>query len=136
MKRHTDLKVFTLLALLLVLAACGTVGQTGPAASAAQGVPWYQDIQNWTPYQRANFFMATWEAQKADYDAMNAMPNKSPALLDLLKIKYQVLEQSRVPVRTYVASVKDGGLPDAAIEQQIIGWLRQLQLQALQKTGG
>ena len=125
-----------LLAMVMVLAlsisGCGTIGQTGAGAAgaSAQGVPWYQDIQNWTPYQKANFFMDTWEAQNADYKAQNSIPNKSEDLIKILKVKQQVLEQSRIPVRTYVASVKSGGTGQQ--EQEIIVWLKQLQTLALQ----
>jgi hypothetical protein len=123
-----------ILVVLVVMAGC-TVGQTGPtgagaAGAAAQGIPWYEDIKNWTPHQKANFFMEAWEAQLADYKAQNAIPNKSPDLVKILNVKQQILEQSRIPVRQYVATVKGGQV--GGNEMEIITWIRQLQTLALQ----
>jgi hypothetical protein len=115
---------------MLAVSGCGTMGQTGPGSATAQGVPWYQDIENWTPYQKANFFMDTWEAQLADYKAQNGIPNKSPELIKMLKVKQQVLEQSRLPVRAYVFAVQAG--TPVQNEQEIVAWLRQLQTLMLQ----
>jgi hypothetical protein len=140
MKRLSQYRVILgLFAWVLLFAAmamsqgCATIGATGPDAAGTTGTPWYMDIQSWTPYQKANFFNDTWQAEKANYDAANAIPNKSEALKRMLETKQQILEVSRVPIRTYATSVKAGGAPDPAVEMQIITWLRQLQAQALQQ---
>jgi hypothetical protein len=125
----------------LILLIAGMVGsmslqscapnQAGSRQAAMQSVVWYQDVKNWTPNQRANFFMDLWSEEKATYDAQNALTPKSADLIALLKVKQQILEKSRIPIRSYVTLVKSGGVPDAAMEQQIISWLRQLETQAL-----
>lgn len=92
-------------------------------------VSWDSDIHNWVPEKRANFFMKTWLAEKANYDAMNAIENKSEALIKTLKVKRDILEKSRLPIRTYVSLVQAGGSPDADSEQLIIDLLRQMQRQ-------
>jgi len=122
--------VLVAMVLMLAVSGCVTTGQTDPGATTAQAVPWYQDVQNWTPYQKANFFMDTWEAQLADYKAQNAIPNKSPELIKILKVKQQVLEQSRLPVRAYVSALQAG--TPVQNEREIIAWLRQLQTLMLQ----
>jgi hypothetical protein len=107
---------------------------TAPSTSGSIAEPWYIAYQSWTKEQKADFFMEMWMQQEADYKTMNAYPNKSEALIKALKVKREVLEQSRVPLRTYATIVKGGGTPDAAMEQQIVAWLTQLQLNFL--TGG
>jgi len=86
-------------------------------------------IGDWNSYQKANFFMTTWMSEKSAYDAMNALENKPDNLIKVLEAKQKVLEGSRIPIRTYVTLVNQGGIPDAGVEQQIIDWLRQLQLE-------
>lgn len=93
--------------------------------------PWWETIPNWTSKQKANFFMETWRAEHQSYKSMNAIPDKSPALIEFLKDKQKILEASRVPVRTYVTYVNAGNKPDAATEDEIINWLRDLQLKTL-----
>jgi len=110
----------TLIFLLLFIVGC---------SAGLANVPWYTDIGKWIPEKRANFFMKTWLAEKANYDAMNAIENKSPALVKTLKVKHDILEQSRMPIRAYVSIVKAGGTPDADSEQKIIDWLREMQRQ-------
>ncbi|HUU53247.1 MAG TPA: hypothetical protein VMW44_01235 [Candidatus Bathyarchaeia archaeon] len=82
----------------------------------------------WTSYQKANFFMKTWLAEKASYDIINQMENKPPELVSSLKTKYKVLEESRLPIRSYVTLVNGGGT-DSNAEDEILAWLRQLQMQ-------
>ena len=120
-------QVVMLVMLCMFLLAC-----VKPLTIGNPGQIWYLDIQNWTSHQKANFFMDTWMAENANYKAMNAIPNKSKALVDLLKVKREVLENSRIPIRTYASMVNSGGVLDTETERQIIGWIRQLQLQALQ----
>jgi len=100
------------------------------ACTANMGnVPWYVGIKDWSPEQKANFFMKTWMAEKDTYDSQNAIEGKSPELIKTLKIKREVLEQSRLPIRSYVSVVASGSVPDTLMEQEIIKWLRQLQMQ-------
>ena len=118
---------FPILLVFLALVMACAIGQTqNPTIS------WHLDIQNWTSHQKANFFMETWMAENAGYKAMNTIPNKSEALIKLLKAKQKVIELARLPIRTYASIVNSGGVIDTTTEQQITGWLRQLQLQALQ----
>ena len=83
----------------------------------------------WSPKQKANFFMTMWESQKVTYDMMDAMTDKPADLMDVLQVKYQILEKSRIPVRIYANTVKNGGVPNQNSEDEIMKWLRQLQLQ-------
>lgn len=106
---------------------CGTITQPGA---------WHQEIADWTPYQKANFFMETWQAEHATYRAQNAIEEKSPELVRLLKVKREVLERSRIPIRIYAGIVDAGGIPDAELEQEVIGWIRELQMQALSRGNG
>lgn len=126
--------LLSLVLLFSLTIASGCITSQPITEAVTQVVPWYQDIQNWTPYQKANFFMDAWEAQLADYKMMNSMPNKSPELVTVTKAKYQLLEQSRIPVRQYVAKVNGGGIPDPQQEQQLVSWIRQLQTLALQSV--
>jgi len=103
--------------------ACGTLN--------IGNVPWHLDIQNWSVHQRANFFMATWLAEKHSFDTLNAMENKPENLIKVLKVKREILEQSRVPIRMYVQIVNSGNIPGTESEQEIINWLRQLQQQII-----
>jgi len=68
-------------------------------------------------------------SEKQTYDIMNAIENKPDDLVKALESKYQILEKSRVPIRMYASIVNSGGVPNAEDEQQIIDWLRQLQIQ-------
>lgn len=99
------------------------------ACGGLANVKWDADIQNWIPQKRANFFMKTWLAEKANYDAMNSIENKSESLIKTLELKRQILEKSRQPIRIYVNLVKSGGTPNSTSEQQIIDWLREMQRQ-------
>jgi len=90
----------------------------------------------WSPKQKANFFMTMWESQKVTYDMMGEMTDKPADLMEVLQVKYQILEKSRIPVRTYVNIVKTGGVPDQSSEDEIMKWLRQLQLQLVYGQGG
>ena len=94
-------------------------------------VPWALDIQNWSSYQKANFFMNTWMAEKRNYDSLNAIENKPSDLIDVLKTKREIIEKSRVPIRWYVEAVNRGETPNQQSEQEIIDWLRQLQQQVI-----
>lgn len=111
------MRKFNLLIIPIVLAiiSCGTLN--------IGNVP----FQSWTPYQKANFFMQTWTAEKTTYDKMNAMENKPDDLVEVLKVKQKVLEQSRIPIRIYVSMVSQGEIPDQESEQAIVDWLRTLQ---------
>lgn len=80
--------------------------------------------------------MKMWESQKITYDMMDEMTNKPPELMEVLQVKYQILEKSRIPVRTYANIVETGGIPDANSEDEIVKWLRQLQLQLVYRGGG
>ena len=92
-------------------------------------VPWNVSIKDWSPHQKANFFMKTWLAEKETYDSMNAMKDKPENLIKVLKVQRDVLENSRIPIRTYAKVINSGGTPDATMEQEIIKWIRQLQQQ-------
>lgn len=110
------------IALLFILSAC---------TANLGNVPWDVDIKNWIPEKRANFFMKSWLAEKANYDAMNAVENKSEPLIKALNIKYEIIEKSRVPIKGYADIVKNKGIPPDDMEEAIIGWLRKLQTQYL-----
>lgn len=128
---------YMIIPILLITPMSGCIiGKTGPEAASSEGVAWYNDIQNWTPYQKSNFLMESYLAEKKAYDLQNAIEKKSPELIAMLKVKREVLEQARIPTRLYVSLVKAGGSPDADVEQQIIDWIRQLQTLALTKVGG
>jgi len=114
-------KIFISVAVLFLLAGCGTLN--------LGSTPWHLDIKNWSSHQRANFFMATWMAELDSYNSTNAIENKPVELINMLKAKRDILEKSRVPIRTYVGMVSSGSAPDAAMEQEIINFLRQLQMQ-------
>jgi hypothetical protein len=136
-KREKGLYIGILI--LGILVACTyscDPGATGPDIAKTKGIAWYNDIQNWTPYQKGNFLMETYLAEKKTYDLQNAIEKKSPELIAMLKVKREVLEYARIPTRLYISLVKAGGVPDADIEQQIIAWMRQLQTLALTKVGG
>ena len=90
-------------------------------------------VSNWTPHQKANFFMKSWRAEKASYDIMNQMENKPPELISNLKVKQSILEKSRIPIRSYATIVKEGGSINPSSEDEILGWLRQLQVQLVYK---
>jgi len=91
--------------------------------------PWYLNIQKWAPKQKADFFMGTWMAEKENYDILNAIENKPEDLIKVLKVKYQILENSRIPVKVYADIVNAGDIPNQTDEQEIINWLRSLQVQ-------
>lgn len=110
-----------ILVAIFIFLGCATMGQK----------PWYYDIKNWNMYQKANFFMSVWLAEKHSYDTMNTMEDKPEAVIEILKAKAKILEAVREPIRIYVQSVKAGGMPDIKSEQEIISWLIQLQQQVV-----
>jgi hypothetical protein len=118
-----NLKLIPIILILLFIAGCGTmnVGQ----------VPWYKAITDWQPKQRADFMMSMWLSEKQSYDTMNAIENKPADLIKTLEVKNKILEESRVPMRMYVTMVNAGGTPDQKSEQQLVDWLRQLQIQLI-----
>jgi len=106
---------------LIMVAGCATMNMGD--------VPWNVQIKEWQPKQKADFIMSLWLSEKQTYDIMNAIENKPDDLVKALESKYQILEKSRVPIRMYASIVNSGGVPNAEDEQQIIDWLRQLQIQ-------
>jgi len=106
---------------ILLVAGCATMNMGD--------VPWNVQIKEWQPKQKADFIMSLWLSEKQTYDIMNAIENKPDDLVKALESKYQILEKSRVPIRMYASIVNSGGVPNAEDEQQIIDWLRQLQIQ-------
>jgi hypothetical protein len=113
--------ILIFLAIAFLVASCATMN--------IGDVPWQVDIKQWQPKQRADFMMNLWMSEKSTYDRMNAIENKPPDLITVLKAKYQVLEQSRKPMRAYAQYVNSGGIPNPDAEQELINWLRELQLQ-------
>ena len=91
-------------------------------------IPWYEDIKTWSPHQKADFFMNIWLAEKESYDRMNAITNKPDSLIKSLQAKYRVLEDSRIPIRTYSTMVKSGAFPTGETTQEIINFIEQLQI--------
>ena len=124
MKKFKILGIILVLFLVAGLASCATLD--------IGDVP----FAKWSPKQKANFFMTMWESQKITYDMMDEMTNKPPDLMEVLQVKYQILEKSRIPVRTYANIVKTGGVPNQSSEDEIMKWLRQLQLQLVYGQGG
>jgi len=119
--RQNRLKFIGIILALFMLAGCATMN--------VGDVPWNVTISDWQPKQKADFMMSMWLSEKQTYDMMNAIENKPVDLIAALQVKYQILEKSRVPMRMYASTVNSGGVPDPASEQQLIDWLRQLQLQ-------
>ena len=114
-------KFIGILLVLFLVAGCATMN--------VGDVPWHVQIKEWQPKQKADFMMNLWMSEKDTYDRMNAIENKPPDLVEVLKLKYEVLEKSRKPMRFYVQTVKAGGVPDPTSEQELIDWLREMQLQ-------
>ena len=75
--------------------------------------------------------MSMWMSEKQSYDMLNAIENKPEDLIKTLEVKYQILEKSRVPMRMYATMVNAGGIPTPESEQELIDWLRQLQIQMM-----
>ena len=125
MRKLKSLPVF--LAIVFLFMACGTMN--------LGNVPWDVSIQDWQPKQRADFMMSMWLSEKQSYDMLNAIENKPEDLIKTLEIKYNILEKSRVPMRMYAIMVNSGGTPTQESEQQLIDWLRQLQLQLVYGGG-
>lgn len=113
-----EAKISTVIVCCIIMAACGIFGGSKNIS-----------IASWSSHQKANFFMTTWQSEKRAYDQMNALPNKPEDLIKVLESKYKILENSRVPIRTYITIVNNGGTPDISVEQQIIDWIRELQIQ-------
>ena len=116
----------------MILALFVVIGMLGCATLDIGEVP----FAKWSPKQKATFFMTMWQSQKITYDMMNEITDKPADLIEVLKIKQQILEKSRIPVRTYSTIVRNGGVPDANSEDEITAWLRQLQLQLIYGKGG
>jgi len=112
-----------LLAIAFLFTACGTMN--------LGNVPWDVSIQDWQPKQKADFMMSMWMSEKQSYDMLNAIENKPEDLIKTLEVKYQILEKSRVPMRMYATMVNAGGIPTPESEQELIDWLRQLQIQMM-----
>lgn len=98
--------------------------------------PWYKSIKDWSPEQRASFFMEFWKEQKKNYDRLNAVTDKSDELLQHLEAQWKLIEGSRIPIRTYAKIVKAGGIPSLELEEEIIEALTELELLMLQKSKG
>ncbi len=114
--------IIPILALLI-----GCVGTINP-------VEWQDSYKTWTTEQRATFLMKTWQFHKSDYDRWNALPDKSPELLKILEAKYQLLERSRIPLRTYVQYVDLTGQADFDMEQQLLAWVLELQAMLIERS--
>jgi hypothetical protein len=79
-----------------------------------------------TPKEFAYYFMSVWNKQYDELVRQNAMPNKPPELVDLLKKRQAILIQSQPLIATYVAVVDSGGVPSPALEGQINALIDQL----------
>lgn len=120
---------------LFSFTSCGPLIMGQPTVGNTVNTPWWEQVKSWSPEQRSNFFFDFWKAQNADYDAMNAIPNKTPELIKLLETKRTALETSRVLIRSYAILVKGGGVPEAGDEEAIIQLLRDAQITILQQGG-
>lgn len=125
MKRNV--RILSIILALFMVVGCATMN--------VGDVPWNVAISDWQPKQRADFMMSMWMSEKATYDMQNAIENKPDDLVRTLEVKYEILEKSRVPMRMYATIVNGGGTPTQSDEQQLIDWLRQLQVQLIYGGG-
>ncbi len=93
------------------------------AACAHQAKP----ITEWTPKQRAAYFMSVYNSQYDAYKAQVASPNLTAAERDVLQAKKKVLVAVYPMVQAYDLVVASGGVPSASDEAAIMRLLDELQ---------
>ena len=83
-------------------------------------------FSQWSPKEKATFFMHEYNATYDDYLAQVTQPNLSPAQKDVLKVKKEVLSEVEQPIKDYADYVEKGTIPPQALETQITGLLNRL----------
>jgi len=138
-KNGKDKDTITIKALIWILpltcaiAAGGIIHSGCGGMQGVQGgaqVNWVEEINRWTPYQKANFFMDVWQAEHRSYKAQNAIEKKPADLVNYLQTKRKVLEAAREPIRIYSQMLAAGAVPDSGLEQEIIALIQDLQRRA------
>ena len=127
--KSTLKSIIWIVPLAIAIAAGGAIN-TGCSTMNIAGAGWAQEIKNWTPHQKANFFIDVWQAEHTAYKAQNGIDKKPAGLVKFLETKREMLEAARMPIRIYAQVVAAGDAPDSGLEQEIIGLIRELQMQA------
>jgi hypothetical protein len=105
-----------ILALLLCLAL--TAACAGPAV---------KPITEWSPKQRAAYFMGVYNSQHDAYKAQVAYPDLTAAEKDVLRAKKRALVAVYPMIQAYDLVVAAGGVPSASDEAAILELLDELQ---------
>jgi len=133
-KNTTTLKTLIwILPLTCAMAAGGIIHSGCGGMQATQGgaqTSWVEEINQWTPHQKANFFIDVWQAEHQSYKAQNAIEKKPADLIDFLQTKRKILEAARKPIRSYSEILATGAVPGSGLEQEIIALIRELQRRA------
>jgi len=79
-----------------------------------------------TPKERATFVMSAWNANYRDAVAMSNMPNLTAEVAKTVRIKKQILTESKPLVDSYVRTIEGGGTPDQATQDLIMQFLNKL----------
>jgi hypothetical protein len=127
--KKPDTTVIRAIILVCMIATAGAIG-TACSTMSQNGVSWVQEIKNWTPYQKANFFIDVWQAEHKAYQVQNAIEKKPAELINYLENKRKMLETAREPIRVYAQVINAGTAPDSGLEQEIITLIRELQMRA------
>ena len=115
-QRRRTTRAAIVLALCLTLAACATVNV---------GKPWNE----WTPKEKAVYFMRIYNTQYADTMALAKTGTLTEAQKKVVRAKKELLTQVRPLLIIYSGTVEAGGIPPADTEREILALINQLTAQ-------
>jgi hypothetical protein len=117
-----------ILAIMILL-----IGIGGAAGCAQFGKP-ATSFVDWSPKQRAAYFMAIYSEQYDLYKIQAAYPDLTPAERETLRVKRQVLTEASPLISGYDFVVAAGGIPTAKQEAEILAMLDQIQRAAIRRV--
>jgi len=97
--------VFVMLAMMFIFSGCAG-NQIKP-------------IQEWTPLEKATWFMSLYNSEYTSYQAQASAPFLTEEKKAVLRIKKQVLTEVYPLIMLYEQYVDDGKIPSEALENQI-----------------
>lgn len=103
--------------------------------SGCAGLQGTDSFVQWTPKQKAAYFMDIYSGQYDLYKMQVAYPDLTPAEKTTLQTKKKILTQAYPMIQAYDMLQATGGVPTTADETAIIGLLDQLQRAAIRTAG-
>jgi hypothetical protein len=90
-------------------------------------------FNEWTPKEKAGWFLGTYNAEYDDYMLQAKSPNLTDAQKQVLRVKKEILTQVAPMLGAYAGYVEKGVIPPSELELQIMQLLNRLAEAATKK---